>query len=271
MFEKELNNVRIVKPTVHTITNTVAASLCANALLAISAYPIMADSPLEAAEIAAGTDGVCLNLGMPNPDKIEAMLQAGKTANASGHPVVFDPVGAGASKFRQNVAKAILNEVNVSLIRGNLSELRALLIEDITSKGVDVSVKDEHLKESETLEVLKKLADKTGSLVALSGKRDLVTDGKRVIAIDNGDERMSKISGSGCALSALLAAFLAANPENPLQAAAAGMIVYGIAGERAANRLKIEEGCGSLPVYLLDELDHFDEAILNEGAKYEIF
>ena len=174
MSSEYLENVRRQRPVVHTITNYVTANDCANLLLAAGASPIMADAPEETAQIAAMADAVVLNLGTLSVSKKEAMLLAGKAAAAAGRPIVLDPVGVGASDFRRETAKMLLAEVHPTVIRGNRSEIRALLTGETGERGVDTADLSEDGAETSRL-----LARQTGAIVMQTGETDLVTDGDR--------------------------------------------------------------------------------------------
>lgn len=223
-----LARVRDSRPLVHCITNYVAANDSANILLAIGASPIMADCSAEAAEIAAQADGILLNLGIPNPDKARAMRFAGETANRLHKPLVFDPVGAGASAFRKETSAALLKAVRVQIIRGNAGEMRALCGMQTTSEGVD-AVKPDSCAEA----LAKTVAEEYGCIAAITGETDVITDGERTVRLLNGHPMLSSLTGSGCMASAITAAFAAVS-DDPLVAACAGVSFMGICGELAA-------------------------------------
>lgn len=232
-----LQAVHSQTPLVHCITNYVTANDCANVLLACGASPIMADAPQEAAEIAALCDGLVLNIGTLHPEKLKAMLLAGKSANARKIPVVLDPVGAGASEFRRNAAAQLLSEVRFSAIRGNASEILALAnflcrtqsvhaertirmpdankAPQLHSRGVDAADADLVTGDNFTRRAASalKLSEQTGAVIVMTGAVDVVSDAAspdQIICIRNGSPLMKRITGAGCQLSALLGAFLAA-------------------------------------------------------------
>ncbi|MCD7743938.1 MAG: hydroxyethylthiazole kinase [Lachnospiraceae bacterium] len=227
MFEGILENVRKRAPRIHCITNFVTMNDCANMLLACGASPIMAFDEAETAEIAAQCDGLVINMGTLRREAVPAMLAAGKRANALGRPVVLDPVGAGASDFRTETALRLMEEIRFACIRGNASELRALsaaceqewkLYErssgaSHSASGVDADVSDrvtdENLDNSVAFE--KAFSKQTGAVTAMTGAIDIVADGGTAVLIRNGHPMMSRVTGTGCQLSAVTAAFLAAN------------------------------------------------------------
>ncbi len=272
MFSSVLFHVREKKPLIHAITNYVTANDCANILLACGASPVMADDPGEVAEITGACDGLQINLGTPNERTVSSMLIAGKAANRKNIPVVFDPVGVGASAFRIKTAKTLLRELHFDVIRGNISEIRVLALGTGMGKGVDAAPADgitESILE-EAVSFVKDFASKMGCVVAVTGATDVVTDGKTAYCIRNGHPMMSSVTGTGCQLSALTAAFAAANPDNPLLAAAAAVCAMGLAGEIAHRRLEPLDGNGSYRNYIIDGIYRLTPEQLEEGAKYEM-
>ena len=272
MFATILENVRKTCPLVHNITNYVTVNDCANIVLACGASPIMADDIGEVAEITALCAALNINIGTLNSRTIDSMLLAGKTANALGHPVVFDPVGAGASRLRTDTARRLLDEVRFTVIRGNVSEIKTLAAGSGTTKGVDADVADRVTEENldEAVAFAKAFAAKTGAVVAITGAIDIVADGKTAYCIRNGHAMMSSITGTGCQLSAMTAAFVAANPEKPLEATAAAVCAMGLAGELAHARLAPCEGNATYRNRIIDAIYHLTPAALEKGANYEM-
>ncbi|NLB23008.1 MAG: hydroxyethylthiazole kinase [Clostridium sp.] len=273
MFENYLAEVRGKKPLVHCITNYVTANDVANSLLAVGASPIMADEPLEVAEITQRCDALTLNLGTLDQKKIESMLIAGKKANALGHPVVLDPVGIGSSRLRRRVAEEILKTIQVAVIRGNSSEIKALAHGTVAARGVDASVKNlmqEGDLEEEIL-LMQEFAKQSNSILLVTGAVDLACDGEHALVLRNGHTMMSQITGTGCQLSALVAAFLAANPADSLMATAGAAACYGLAGELAKTRLRLDEGTATYRNRLIDALGLLTATDLKGGVKYEIY
>jgi hydroxyethylthiazole kinase len=273
MFSSMLQNVRHAHPLVHNITNYVTANDCANILLACGASPIMADDPQEAAQITAQCAGLHLNLGTLHTYTIPAMRSAGKAANRHHIPVVLDPVGVGASAFRMQTARALLDEIRFCTIRCNLSELRALM-QDTSShaQGVDASPIDriDALTLDAAVASAKNAAKKFGCIIAVTSEIDIVADEKTAFCIRNGDARMRLVTGTGCQLSAMTTAYLAANDEHPLDAVAASVAAMGLCGQLAAARMQPQDGSGSYRAYMIDAVSNLTGEQLKKGADYEV-
>lgn len=270
MFAPLLRNLRDRRPLVHAITNYVTANDCANLLLACGASPIMADEPDEAPEITARAAGLVLNLGTLHRGTIPAMIACGKTANARGIPVVLDPVGAGASHLRTGTALRLLREVRFTVIRGNLSEIETLARGHGTAYGVDSADRVTPDNLDACCALVRDFARRTGAVVAMSGAVDLVSDGETVYCIRNGHPMMRLVTGTGCQLSCLAGAFAAANPDRPLEAAAAAVCAMGLCGEIAHTRLGPLDGNGSYRTYMLDAVCRLTPDQLEKGARYEL-
>lgn len=272
MFEQIFDRVRQKSPLVHNITNYVTVNDCANMLLACGGSPIMADEMEDAVEITEICSGLVINIGTLNRQTIPAMLAAGKRSNELGHPVVLDPVGAGASRLRTDTARKLLAEVKFAVIRGNVSEIKALALGSGTTKGVDADVADRVAEENLDEAVLsaKEFAGRTGAVVVMTGAVDIVADRERAFRIRNGCPMMSSITGTGCQLSALVAAFAAASPEHPLEAAAAAVCAMGLCGEIAYRRLTALDGNSSYRNYIIDAMYHLTPEELERGADYEV-
>ena len=272
MLGELLDSVRQRHPLIHNITNYVTVNDCANMLLACGGSPIMADDPEDAAEITAICGGLNINIGTLNQRTIPAMLAAGRRANELGHPVVLDPVGAGASALRTGTALRLLKEVKLAVIRGNISEIKTLALGSGTTKGVDADVADRVTEENldGAVAFAKEFAKRSGAVVAITGAIDIVTDGTRAFCIRNGRPEMSAITGTGCQLSALTAAFVTANLDRPLEAAAAAVCAMGLCGEIAFRRMTKLDGNSSYRNYIIDAMYRLTPAALEEGAKYEV-
>lgn len=273
-MEKNLiKNVRETVPLVHNITNYVTVNDVANILLACGGSPIMADDAGEAEEITSICGGLNINIGTLNARTIDSMLLAGKRANELGHVTVLDPVGAGASKLRTDTAIRLLDEVQFSVIRGNVSELKALWGTEGTTKGVDADIADRVTEENldEMIQFAKLLSGKTGAVIAMTGAIDIVADEEKAYAIRNGNPLMSKITGTGCMLSGVVAAYCVANSNHLLDAAAAAVAAMGLCGEIALQRLKESElnGTSSYRTYIIDAMSNLTDKILEEGMKIE--
>lgn len=272
MLQNMLENVRSQCPLIHNITNYVTVNDCANILLACGASPIMADDQEEVADITAICGGLNINIGTLNSRTISSMLIAGKKANLLNHPVVFDPVGAGASRLRTETAWKLLEEVRFTVIRGNISEVKTLASGSGTTKGVDADVADQVTEENleEAVAFAKGFARKMGAVVAITGAIDIVADEKTAYCIRNGHPMMSSVTGTGCQLSAMTAAYVTANPEHPLEAAAAAVCAMGLAGEIAYERLSPMDGNATYRNYIIDAIYRMTPQMLKEGAKYEV-
>jgi hydroxyethylthiazole kinase len=254
-----LRRLRESKPLVHQITNYVVMNETANATLALGALPVMAHAREEVEEMAALAGALVLNIGTLSPDWVEAMLLAGRAANANGVPVVLDPVGAGATTYRTETARRILGAVEVTVLRGNPGEVATLVGVDAEVRGVESigaggDPADLALEAARTLDLV----------ASVTGPADHVSDGRSVIKIENGDAMMAAITGTGCMSSALTGCFLAVNRERPFEAAAEALVAFGVAGEDAAREAK---GPGSFHVALYDALAGLDPATLDERAR----
>ena len=239
--------VRRQAPIVHCITNYVTANDCANLLLAAGASPIMADAPEEVAEITACADALVLNLGTPSPRRISAMLTAGEEAARQGKAIVIDPVGVGASTFRQNAVRQLLARFRPTVIRGNLSEIRTLATGRTGERGVDA---ESDCEDGQALAV--RLARAGGAVVVLSGETDLITDGKSLVLVHGGSALQRSVTGSGCMLSALTGAYLAAAPDRPLEAAVQAARTMAACASLAESRLSPEGGNATFRSLMID-------------------
>ena len=244
----DVEAVRHRSPLVHSITNYVVMNNTANALLAIGASPVMAHWVAEMEEMTAIAGALVINIGTLDDQWIEGMIAAGVAASKRGTPIVLDPVGAGATSQRTATALRIIDECKPTIIRGNGSEIMALVDASVKSKGVDSSAAS-----SDALGAAKELALSSGAVVVISGPTDYITDGQRVETISNGNPIMTSVTGMGCTATAMVGAFAAVNP-NPMEAALHAMAVMGIAGQRAADYSK---GSGSMQLNFLDELYNF--------------
>lgn len=272
MFKELLEEVRARQPLIHNITNYVTVNDCANVLLACGASPIMSDEREEAAHITSICGGLNLNIGTLNQQTIPAMFAAGKQANGLGHPVLLDPVGAGASPLRTKTAMDLLSQVRFAAIRGNMSEIKTLATGSGSTKGVDVDLADWVTKENlgQAVVLAKTFAAKTNAVVAITGAIDIVANEKLAYCIFNGHPMMSRITGTGCQLSALATAFLTANPHCPLEAVAAAVCAMGVCGEIAHQRLRSQDGNATYRTYIIDAICNLNGDILDQRANYKI-
>lgn len=240
-----VEKIRTNGPLVHNITNYVVMNSTANALLAIGASPVMAHDIEEVEEMTAIAGALVVNIGTLSGHWITAMDLAMRKAAHRGIPVILDPVGAGATALRTRTVHSLIKAAPPSIIRGNASEIRATCLVDAKTRGVDSTDSSE-----DALDSAKRLAEETNGIVSVSGATDFITDGQRVIRIENGHRLMTRVTGLGCTASALTGAFAAVS-EDLLEAAAAAMAVMGIAGEIAVEKAA---GPGSLQVVFLDVL-----------------
>lgn len=272
MFQNMFENVRKNCPLIHNITNYVTVNDCANIVIACGASPIMADDKDEVADITTVCAGLNINIGTLNSRTIASMLIAGKKANELNHPVVLDPVGAGASGLRTEIAMQLLEEVKFSVIRGNISEIKTLAFGSGTTKGVDADAVDKVTEENldDVIAFAKAFAKKTGAVIAITGAIDIVADGKNAYCIRNGHQMMSSVTGTGCQLSAMTTAFVTANPDHLLEAAAAAVSAMGYAGEVAYSRLTEMDGNATYRNYIIDAIYNMTPEMLEKGAKYEM-
>lgn len=273
MLKEMLENVRNTCPLIHNITNYVTVNDCANVLLACGGSPIMSDDVGEVEEVTSICGGLNINIGTLNQRTIPAMHKAGKKANELGHPVVLDPVGAGASELRTKTAKDLIENVKFTVIRGNISEIKTLALGGGTTRGVDADIADKVTEEnfSQAVAFAKAFANKTGAVIAITGAIDIVADSEKAYCIFNGHPMMSSITGTGCQLSAITAAYVTANQKTPLEAVAAAVCVMGICGEKAHKRLSAEDGNSTYRNYIIDAIYHLDGDELEKNARYEIY
>ena len=256
-----LGVVRERKPLVHQLTNYVVMNETANATLAVGALPVMAHAREEVEEMAALAGAVVINIGTLSPHWVEAMVLAGATAAQRGIPVVLDPVGAGATRYRTETARRILDEVEVTVLRGNAGEIATLV-------GVEAEVRGVESIDAggDPAGLAAAAARALGVVASVTGPVDHVSDGERTIAVANGHALLASITGTGCMSSAVTGCFLAGKPEAPLEAAAEALVAFGVAGEDAAVEAR---GPGSFHVNLYDALAALDPATLTARAKVD--
>ncbi len=256
-----LGMIREKKPLVHNITNYVVMNYTAMALLAVGASPIMAHAQEEVEELTSIAGALVLNIGTLTPYWVESMIKAGRKANERDVPVILDPVGSGATRLRTESARRIIDEVDVSVVRGNASEILSLAREGSRTKGVDSlhSV-------DEAAEAGKILAAELGTVLAVTGKVDLITDGESSIRVMNGHSMMGMVTGTGCTATAVIAAFHAVNGDS-IKAAVEGLSFFGLAGEKAALEAQAP---GSFQVKLLDSLYLIGGEAYKEGIRVDL-
>ena len=268
---RALDNVRATVPLVHCITNYVTVNDCANALLACGGSPIMSDEPDDVEDITSICGGLVLNIGTLNRRSIEGMRVAGKRAGELGHAIVLDPVGAGASKLRTDTAAELIDTLPVTVVRGNMSEVKTIAGSAAATRGVDVNPDDAVTEDNiaASAEFARSLAAKLGAVVAITGAIDIVASADRAVAIRNGVATMGKITGTGCMLTCVAAAYAVANPDDVFGATVAAVAGHGLAGEVAAARMAPADGNGSFRTYLLDAICTMSADRLMAGAKIE--
>lgn len=257
---KNLKALRETTPLVHNITNFVVMNNTANALLAIGASPVMAHAVEEMEDMVAIAGALVINIGTLNPQWVDGMLAAGKAARNKGIPIILDPVGAGATPYRTETCLQIIEECKPTVIRGNSSEIMALVNASVKTKGVDSTASSE-----DALATAQEFAKQLNAVIVVSGATDYITDGNRTIAVKNGHPLMPKVTGLGCTASSLCGAFAAANPHL-LEACASAMVCLGIAGEIAAEK---SDGPGTLQLHLLDALCNLDATGIEKYTKAE--
>ncbi len=258
---KDLTILREKNPLVHNITNYVVMNFTANILLASGASPVMAHAIEEVEDMVSIASALVINIGTLSPPWVESMIKAGKAAAKKGIPVILDPVGVGATPYRTDTAKKIIDECDITVIRGNASEILSLRDSSAGSKGVDSM---HSIDTAENAAVA--MANELNITVAVTGDIDLVTDGTGIVRIQNGHPLMGKVTGTGCSASAITAAFAAIN-DDALAATAAALTCFGIAGELAS---KHAEGPGTFTTALIDALYNLSTDDINRLASITI-
>ena len=264
-MRKYLENVRERSPLVHNITNYVTVNDVANVILAIGASPIMSDDEEDAPDITSICGGLNINIGTLNKRTIPGMFLAGKRANELGHAVLLDPVGTGASKLRTETTNNLIKEVKFDVIK-------TICNGSGSTRGVDADVADKVTEETldAAVKFVKELAGRLDTIIAVTGAIDLVADKNKCYVIRNGRAEMGSITGTGCQLSGLMTAFITANPEDKLGAAAAAVCTMGAAGEIGWERMQPGDGNSTYRNRIIDAIYNMDGETLEKYAKYEI-
>ncbi|MCL6570995.1 MAG: hydroxyethylthiazole kinase [Bacillus sp. (in: Bacteria)] len=257
-----LQKVREVNPLVHNITNVVVTNFTANGLLALGASPVMAYAVEEVADMARIASSLVLNIGTLNAQNVESMIIAGIAANQAEVPVIFDPVGAGATRYRTDTAQKIMKDVSVAVIRGNASEIANVVGDNWEIKGVDAGD-----AKGDIIELALTAAQKLKCVVVITGKEDVVTDGFKTYIVANGHPIMTKVTGMGCLLSSVIGAF-AGVEKDLIRAAVAALAYYGIAGEKAAAKT-VEIGPGSFQIEFLNQLSLISSEDMNQISSFK--
>lgn len=275
-FAEALKNVKEISPLTFCITNFVTVTDCANAALAIGASPIMSNGAEEGGEIVNIANAIVINIGTLSKSQNELMRNSGDKAKEIGKPIIFDPVGAGVSSLRNDMTKEIVENYPLALVRGNMSEIKAIaklinlnLTEDNDSAGKGVDVAESDIISQDTLEsnalIVKQLAKELDSVVIASGPIDIISDGNLTFGLENGDEMMPLITGSGCMLTTIIGSYVGAN--DPLIGGIAACALMAIAGENAAEYVRANDlGTGSFRTLLIDNLYKLGSEELVERA-----
>lgn len=270
-----LAEVRAKRPLIHCITNYVTAGAVADMILAAGASPVMADGLAEAEEITELSQGLVLNIGTLKEETAEAMLLAGKRAAQLSHPVVFDPVGAGASRFRTDIAGQIIREVRCTVIRGNASEIGSLAGGRTRPRGVDADEREwlTGAGRRQQIHAAQKLSRETGAVIVITGPQDLIADENRICLVGNGVPMMSQVTGTGCMLGGIIAAFLAAGTDEGREGRF-WQTVYAVAAAGICGELAVQKtaggGTGSFRMHLMDAMSNLNDGKIKEGARLEV-
>ena len=276
-INETLKNIREKNALTHCITNSVTINDCANAVLAIRGSPFMAEDAEELEEVVTIADVLVINIGKLSKEQIESMHISSKTANKTNTPIILDPVGVGVTELRNKTTMDLINSYDIAAIRGNITEIKAIaklagvLDESNTAKGVDVNIDDiiteENLKDNGDL--ICELAAKLNTTILASGPIDILSDGNLTVAIDNGDDMMPLITGSGCMLSSIVGSCIGGS--NSFDGSLVAILAMNIAGERARAKVdEKDEGTGSFRTYLIDYLYKTDSETLIEKANIKI-
>lgn len=276
-IDMNLKSIKEKNALTHCITNSVTINDCANAVLAIGGSPFMAEDAEELEEVVTIADVLVINIGKLSKDQIESMKISSQTANKTNTPIILDPVGVGVTELRNRTTMDLIENYDIAAIRGNISEIKAIaklvgvLDESNTAKGVDVNLDDiiteENLKANGDL--ICELADKLNTVILASGPLDILSDGETTVVIDNGDDMMPLITGSGCMLSSIVGSCIGGS--NPFEGSLVAILAMNIAGEKARAKVDAnDEGTGSFRAYLIDYLYKTDSETLIKEANIRI-
>ena len=267
-INETLSQIKEKNPLTHCITNSVTINDCANAVLAIGGSPFMAEDAEELEEVVTIADALVINIGKLSKEQINSMNVSAKVANETDTPIILDPVGVGVTELRNKTTMDLINNYNMAAIRGNITEIKSIaklvgvIDENNTAKGVDVNIDDIITEEnlSANGEIIRELAEKLDTTILASGPIDILSDGKTTIAIDNGDDMMPLITGSGCMLSSIVGSCIGGS--TPLEGSLVAILAMNIAGEVDEK----DEGTGSFRAYLIDYLYKTNaESLINES------
>ena len=270
---KKIDKIKEKNPLTHCITNSVTINDCANAILAIGGSPFMAEDAEELEEVVTIADALVINIGKLSKEQINSMNVSAKVANETDTPIILDPVGVGVTELRNKTTMDLINNYNMAAIRGNITEIKSIaklvgvIDENNTAKGVDVNIDDIITEEnlSANGEITRELAEKLDTTILASGPIDILSDGKTTIAIDNGDDMMPLITGSGCMLSSIVGSCIGGS--TPLEGSLVAILAMNLAGEKARAKVdEKDEGTGSFRAYLIDYLYKTNaESLINES------
>ncbi|PHK48607.1 hydroxyethylthiazole kinase [Staphylococcus edaphicus] len=259
-----LDNLRVNNPLVICYTNDVVKNFTANGLLSLGASPAMSQAPEEATDMLTPANALLINIGTLTKDREKDILTIAKTANAVGTPVVFDPVAVGASQYRKDFCKTFLQEVKVSVIKGNASEILALINSDAKMKGTD---SDQNLN---TIEIAKEAYKRLKCAIVITGREDIVIQDNQIYKLNNGSPLLAKVTGAGCLLGAVIASFIQKNEKISINYLVEAISIYNIAAEKAELHAK-HEGPGTFMTLLLDALYHMTyDDYLNQSDQQEV-
>lgn len=250
--------IRAERPLIHQITNLVVMNDAANVTLHLGALPVMAHAVEDVAEIGDRADALVLNLGTLTPARVEAMLAAAHTANQRNTPIILDPVGAGATRLRTETALRLLRDFDVAIVRGNAAEIGAL-----TGAGGEVKGVESVSAPANIVAVARQAAHDWGTVVAITGKRDIIASDTGTLEVDNGHEWLTTLTGTGCMATTVVAAFATVD-DDPLLAAAGGLAAYGLAAELAAPHA---DGPTSFKVAFFDQLYNLTAEQVRAGVR----
>lgn len=261
---KLIKVIREKNPLVHHITNYVTVNDCANITIAIGGSPVMADDINEASEMTSIASALVINIGTLNSRTIESMMASGRKANELGIPVVLDPVGIGATSLRTKTIENFIKEIKFTVIKGNMSEIKMLAGVEAKIKGVDSTDSYEGGEK-----IVLNLSRKLNCIVAITGVRDIVSDGTRICIIENGHSMLSKVTGTGCMTTSLIGSFCGSNSDYYLSTIA-GIIAMGLAGEKSFESLVVKTYLGSFKASIFNVIASLtEEDILKGGKLYE--
>ena len=273
IINETLQQIKQKNPLTHCITNSVTINDCANAILAIGGSPFMAEDAEELEEVVTIADALVINIGKLSKEQINSMKVSAEVANKTSTPIVLDPVGVGVTELRNKTTLDLINNYKIAAIRGNISEIKAIakligvIDENNAAKGVDVNIDDIITEENLAAngEIIKELANKLNTTILASGPIDILSDGKIIITIDNGDDMMPLITGSGCMLSSIVGSCIGGS--TPLEGSLLAILAMNLAGEKARAKVdEKDEGTGSFRTYLIDYLYKTNaESLVNES------